>query len=289
MRAPLTVALVQTIGPATALRQQISTFTRYFRQSACGLSRHFAMRLRHILQRTSDEDVVRTAKPRLPATSKSRRAPHKPAAGKRTPNSVGRPKAGSVTIEAQDAIANAALPLFASMSFAAVSTKDIAAAAGLNTALIYYYFGSKDELFRRTVLIAANDAGQRFRALDPASCGAGQFVSDWLSCHEAEFAIVARLLRISMGYAAIPDRHQNVDDAIAGFHSDTRQMLRDALARGVADKTFASIEVDLTVSFVATFLDGVYLRAIIFPDYDPKPEIDELRTFLDSRLRATEG
>lgn len=227
---------------------------------------------------------MRKVRPRLSLTRKSGRTAAKTTDGKRKANSVGRPKAGSVTVEAQDAIADAALPLFAAMSFAAVSTKDIASAAGLNTSLIYYYFGSKDELFRRTVLIAAERAGQSFRALIGSDVAPKQFVSDWINCHEKDFATIAQLLRISMSYASTPDRHRNVDDAIAKFHEDASGMLRKALKRGVSDRTFQKIDVDQTVSFVTTFLDGVYLRAIIFPELDPASEIAELRHFLNARL-----
>ena len=38
-----------------------------------------------------------------------------------------------------------ALDLFSSRGFHAVTIKDIAAATGLNTSLIYYYFGSKED------------------------------------------------------------------------------------------------------------------------------------------------
>jgi hypothetical protein len=66
-------------------------------------------------------------------------------------------------------------------------------------------------------------------------------------------------------------------------------MLRDALTRGVAERTFSDVDVQQTVTFMATFLDGVYMRRIIFPQIDPLPEIAELRAFLAARLSATEG
>jgi AcrR family transcriptional regulator len=47
------------------------------------------------------------------------------------------------------AILEAAEPLFAQQGFAATTIKQIGAAAGVNPALIYYYFGSKEELYRR--------------------------------------------------------------------------------------------------------------------------------------------
>lgn len=47
-----------------------------------------------------------------------------------------------------EAILDAAEPLFGSQGFAATTIKQIGKAAGLNPALIYYYFGSKEELYR---------------------------------------------------------------------------------------------------------------------------------------------
>jgi TetR/AcrR family transcriptional regulator len=47
-----------------------------------------------------------------------------------------------------EAILDAAEPLFGSQGFAATTIKQIGKAAGLNPALIYYYYGSKEELYR---------------------------------------------------------------------------------------------------------------------------------------------
>lgn len=56
--------------------------------------------------------------------------------------------------EAETAVAilDAAEPLFAGQGFAATTIKQIGAAAGVNPALIYYYFGSKEELYRRLLM-----------------------------------------------------------------------------------------------------------------------------------------
>ncbi len=54
--------------------------------------------------------------------------------------------------ETATAILDAAEPLFAGQGFAATTIKQIGAAAGVNPALIYYYFGSKEELYRRLLM-----------------------------------------------------------------------------------------------------------------------------------------
>jgi TetR/AcrR family transcriptional regulator len=57
-------------------------------------------------------------------------------------------QAGGRDAGTAEAILDAAEPLFGSQGFAATTIKQIGAAAGLNPALIYYYFGSKEELYR---------------------------------------------------------------------------------------------------------------------------------------------
>lgn len=59
----------------------------------------------------------------------------------------------------------AALDLFAERDFASVTIKDIAHAIGVNTALIYYYFESKEDLFRATVENAVVRALDNYKTL----------------------------------------------------------------------------------------------------------------------------
>jgi AcrR family transcriptional regulator len=47
----------------------------------------------------------------------------------------------------ENKIIEAAIPLFATKGFAAVSVKELAEAAGVNIALISYYFGGKEKLY----------------------------------------------------------------------------------------------------------------------------------------------
>lgn len=50
-------------------------------------------------------------------------------------------------------IMDAAIPLFAKRGFAGVSVKELAQAAGVNIALISYYFGGKENLYKKILTI----------------------------------------------------------------------------------------------------------------------------------------
>ena len=61
-----------------------------------------------------------------------------------------------------DAVCKAAAELFAERGPSAVSSRDIAAAAGVNYGLIHRHFGGRDELLRQVMLRLAEDLGRAF-------------------------------------------------------------------------------------------------------------------------------
>ncbi len=66
-----------------------------------------------------------------------------------TPVRRGRPKKSKATAagETRDAILNAAEDLFSKHGFYGVTIREVAREAGVDTALVHYYFGAKKELF----------------------------------------------------------------------------------------------------------------------------------------------
>src|SRR5919206_2134418 len=58
------------------------------------------------------------------------------------------PAAAAAAASSRDAILDAAERLFARQGFAATTIKQIGAASGVNSALLYYYFADKETLYR---------------------------------------------------------------------------------------------------------------------------------------------
>jgi AcrR family transcriptional regulator len=73
-------------------------------------------------------------------------------------------QAQATTEAAADLILTAAEAVFAENGFHGATTRAIAAAAGVNPALIHYYFGSKDGLFETVVERRAAEINRRRRA-----------------------------------------------------------------------------------------------------------------------------
>lgn len=196
----------------------------------------------------------------------------------------GRPKLSVAPLDAEMRIREAALDLFSTRGFSAVTVKDIADATGHNPALVFYYFGSKEELFRSTVTLAVERAFDHFRIAREGLTHPRDIIHGWLDTHVREYETISKLIKISMDYAKTAKRKTRIDGAIRRFYDEERAVLRSTLSAGIASGDFRLLDVDETATFISTYLDGVFARAMILDDFDPIAAIGELRTFLSTYL-----
>lgn len=84
------------------------------------------------------------------------------------------------TASARDLILDAAEGLFARQGFAATTVKQVAAAAGVNSALLYYYFRDKEAVYRavleRRVQVLVEGAVARLAAAGPPAARLRSFL-----------------------------------------------------------------------------------------------------------------
>lgn len=102
---------------------------------------------------------------------------------------------------ARAAILDAAEDLFARQGFRTTTIKQIAARAGINSALLYYYFANKETLYRealrRLVATLADRAGAEFRQAETPEDGVRQLVRNQaavLLAHPLAVRLIAREL-----------------------------------------------------------------------------------------------
>ncbi len=213
------------------------------------------------------------------AAPRTRRRAQKPRTAR-----VGRPKLNLAAPDAETHICEVSLNLFAERGFSSVTTKDIADATGFNPALIYYYFGSKEELFRRAVTLSVERAFEQFRIAREGLKHPRDIIYGWLDNHIKQYDTISKLIKIAIDYAKTSKRNVRIDEAIRRFYKDERDVLRSALAAGIERGDFRKVNVDETASFISTYLDGVFARALILRDFNPIASIGELRSFLNTHL-----
>jgi AcrR family transcriptional regulator len=152
-------------------------------------------------------------------------------------------------------IEQAALQLFAAKGFEATGIRDIADRAGISTAALYHYMGSKDELLIDFMLVSMTQLTRVARQALAAADGAA--------------AELATLVRVHVGFHTLdPQRSLVADDELRALSEEAfaRVMdLRDAyeglwtdtLERGVHEGIFHLSDVRITRLAVLEMCNGV--------------------------------
>ncbi|CAK8737565.1 hypothetical protein SODG_001288 [Sodalis praecaptivus] len=168
---------------------------------------------------------------------------------------------------------NCALELFARQNYSSVRIKDIADATGLNSALIYYYFGSKENLFLKVIESTVEKAFQQFEAIKHDARDSQQVLFLWIQIHIMQFYLLQKLAKISLDYAGTHGRTPQIDKAIKKFYEKESVVLKNTLTDGIQAGVFREVNPADMAMFISTYLDGVLFRTVMFPKFKYKHAI----------------
>src|SRR5476651_166086 len=162
---------------------------------------------------------------------------------------------------------DSALELFAGQNYSSVRIKDIAEATGLNSALIYYYFGSKENLFLKVIESTVEKAFEQFDSIKMNAANPKDVLFLWIQIHILQFYLLQKLAKISLDYASTNGRTPAIDKAIKQFYEKESVVLKNTITDGITAGVFRAVNpVDMAM-FISTFLDGVLFRTVMFPKF----------------------
>ena len=170
----------------------------------------------------------------------------------------------------------ASLDLFAERNFASVTIKDIAKALNVNTALIYYYFDSKTDLFRATIEYAVAGAFENVRALDDRSADPPAIIAAWLANHVNKYAEIHRFVKIALDFRGAHEGDPDIANTIESFYVEERKLLSRVIREGIRQGMFKPVDPNRMAQFISTYLDGCMVRSVILPDFDLKGAVRDL-------------
>lgn len=185
--------------------------------------------------------------------------------------------------ETAGAILDAAEPLFAQQGFAATTIKQIGAAAGVNPALIYYYFGSKEELYRALLRrlftqIGARGAEQLASAPSPeAAVRALMGVQGQvLSSRPSIVRLLAREMADHGAAHAQEGIAQLAATAFAGLLAFIEEGQRAGVFRDDLDARFAAISTISLIPYFHLFKPAV---GILLGNESPEPTPRQMEAY----------
>ena len=181
-------------------------------------------------------------------------------------------------------ITEAALALFAERSFASVTIKDIAGKLRINPALIYYYFESKQDLFRASIEAAIFDAVAHYEAIRSPHDHPVGLINAWLESNVELSHTISNLVKVMLDHSGLPRHIPSVDRLVKRFYEEEYRILAGAIGRGIELGVFQAVDRRRLALFASSHLDGVMVAAKIRPDFDLAQAIEDLRDILFSNL-----
>jgi AcrR family transcriptional regulator len=171
----------------------------------------------------------------------------------------------------------AGLDLFSRYDFSTVTIKHIARAARINSALIYYYFRNKEDLFRASIEQAILQALENYARLKDKHSDPVDLIEDWFE-NNVEMAVSFRkLVKIMLDYSNSQIRLASVDGLIRHFYREETSILANSVRQGVEAGVFGRVDPERAAAFASIHLDGIMAASMIRADFDLRAAIAELK------------
>lgn len=189
-------------------------------------------------------------------------------------------------------ILDEALRQFAERHYSVVTVRDIAVGCGVNPALIYHYFASKDHLFRGALRHALEQMLSEYDARRPDAVDPLAEIMAWLDTSAALVPTLSRMVKIMADYAASNVRDAPTDAIIRRFYAEEIDLFERSIARGVETGRFRPVNVAMMARTISLHLDGIFHASARRGDDRIVEDVDDLRLLiallLDPRPNPTE-
>jgi AcrR family transcriptional regulator len=164
---------------------------------------------------------------------------------------------------AREALLDAAERLLIEEGHAGITTRKLAAAAGVNHGLVHYYFGSIEELLFQAMERYTERLLHRQRALYAAEI---PFIEKWRTAMRyIDEDLAAGYPKIWAELHAVAWNRPQFQQRIVQVHLQWREIFGDALARAKDELDFTAtpFSPDAFVALVATFNAGLLLERLV--------------------------
>ena len=185
-----------------------------------------------------------------------------------------------------DDLARIALDLFAERHFASVTIKDISRAAKVNSAMIYYHFDDKEDLFRAAIERAIDEAFDLFDSHRNGSKhdNPADAIIDWLDIHVDLSRQLRNVVKIALDCKGVISNLKQGQDPIQRFYNHEDKILQKTISDGIQQGIFRKVDPAVVATMISTILDGVMARSIILDEFDMVTTVQEIKQALLSHL-----
>lgn len=188
-----------------------------------------------------------------------------------------------------DQLARIALELFADRHFASVTIKDIGRAANINSAMIYYYYKDKKDLFRASIESAVDEAFFYFdrHCNNKNHKNAVDAITAWFDIHVHLYKRLRNVVKISLDCKGIVGNVPDEDEPIMRFYRHENEILQKLIREGIKKGVFRRVNPAVAATMISTILDGALARSFFLKDFDLVKTVEEFKKALWKYLGYT--
>jgi AcrR family transcriptional regulator len=184
--------------------------------------------------------------------------------------------------------ASIALDLFAERGYFATSIKDIARKTQRNSALVYYYYDDKADLFRAAIEHAVSIAHRQYLKLPLKNDDPLGRIHAWLNINVTLVKRMRSMIKIMLDYSSAGIRNRNIDKAIREFYELERTILTESIRQGVRDGVFRKTNAERLATLISVHLDGMTVASSI-REVDIKSALSTLKELIDLYLTPADN
>jgi AcrR family transcriptional regulator len=180
-----------------------------------------------------------------------------------------------------DKLMRTALELFSRHDFSTVTIKDIASASDVNTALIYYYYDNKEDLFRAAIEFAIKKALERYTEIREKHTEPEYLINEWFRSNLEMAKLIRQLVKIMLDYSSSETPIASIEALIKQFYAmEEEKILAQSIERGMAQGIFKAGDATKIARFISVHLDGIMVASIIRRNFNIKKALIDLKNVL---------
>jgi AcrR family transcriptional regulator len=199
-------------------------------------------------------------------------------------------------MDKKEQIMSSAVELFAEKGFEATSIRELAAKAGVNVAMVNYYFGSKDKLFEAMVEKKASFMRDKLEAI-----AANNKLSDIEKVDAIIDNYIERMLQQPdytrvLHQELLTKQRAGLQEIIRKKITWNKEIIKSIIESGIKKKAFRKVDAELIMASIVGTINQVMLSKSMclmlidkdedFDPYTDKPFRKRLETHLKQMIHA---
>jgi AcrR family transcriptional regulator len=158
-----------------------------------------------------------------------------------------------------------ALDVFSSGEYSTVTMRDVAVRANVNSALVYYYFKSKEQLVAAVIGHSMREALDLYTKRTVGFSDPRAALDEWFRVNVTFFAPLKKMARILVQHQSSTSRHSLIDEQVRKLYYSEQNILHRCIAAGIKLGTFRRLDPEVAAVFISAHLDGICFVSITRP------------------------